>query len=157
MYENGQGVSKDIVEAKRWYRLASNQGSADARRNLEIIYYEEKNAPKARSGGQGDYVMSSDSNDFFETILSVLIGLEDSMSVGDIMLISAIILIVLVPVILPFSFYRIKPLIKEISDNAAERDLLLIHEIRKMNHLLRKVIDSRDKEATAQDDDDDET
>ena len=101
--------------------------------------------------------MSSDSNDFFETILSVLIGLEDSMSVGDIMLISAIILIVLVPVILPFSFYRIKPLIKEISDNAAERDLLLIHEIRKMNHLLRKVIDSRDKEATAQDDDDDET
>lgn len=153
MYEHGQGVTKDMDEAKRWYRLAATQGSADAQHNLEIIYYEENSAPRTRSGGQGDYVMNSNSGDFFDRILGTLIGLEDAMSLSDILLITVIILIILVPVIMPFSFYRIKPLIKEISDNSAERDLLLIQEIRKMNHLLRRIVDQPDSEAIQQDED----
>jgi hypothetical protein len=44
-------------------------------------------------------------------------------------------------------------MIKEISANAAERDLVLIEEIRKMNHLLRQVVDNPDKSIKQQDDD----
>ena len=153
MYEHGQGVTQDMTEAKRWYRMAANQGSTDAQHNLEIIYYEENNAPRARSGDQGDLIMNSNSGDFFDTILGALIGLNESMTVTDVVVISVIILIILVPVIMPFSFYRIKPMIKEISENAAERDLVLIEEIRKMNHLLRQVVDNPDKSIKQQDDD----
>ena len=97
--------------------------------------------------------MNSNSGDFFDTILGALIGLNESMTVTDVVVISVIILIILVPVIMPFSFYRIKPMIKEISENAAERDLVLIEEIRKMNHLLRQVVDNPDKSIKQQDDD----
>jgi TPR repeat protein len=109
MYEHGQGVTQDMTEAKRWYRMAANQGSTDAQHNLEIIYYEENNAPRARSGDQGDLIMNSNSGDFFDTILGALIGLNESMTVTDVVVISVIILIILVPVIMPFSFYRKNP------------------------------------------------
>jgi TPR repeat protein len=30
MYDQGQGVKQDFVEAARWYRMAADQGQANA-------------------------------------------------------------------------------------------------------------------------------
>ena len=38
MYELGQGVNKDFVEAFKWYRLAAEQGTAWAQVNLGFAY-----------------------------------------------------------------------------------------------------------------------
>jgi TPR repeat protein len=38
MYVAGQGVSKDIAEAVRWYQFAAEQGAADAQFNVGIAY-----------------------------------------------------------------------------------------------------------------------
>ena len=38
MYANGRGVLKDDAEAVRWYRLAAEQGKADAQFNLGLMY-----------------------------------------------------------------------------------------------------------------------
>jgi hypothetical protein len=38
MYENGKGVSQNINEAVKWYRLAAEQGYAGAQNNLGLIY-----------------------------------------------------------------------------------------------------------------------
>ena len=37
-YYHGDGVSIDKVEAIKWYRLAANQGDADAQFNLGYAY-----------------------------------------------------------------------------------------------------------------------
>ncbi len=92
--------------------------------------------------------MSANNGDFFDSILSLIIGLEDGITYGDVLLIAAIILILLVPVIMPFSFYRIKPMLKEISDQAAERDRELLEENKKIAALLSRIAETsseRDK------------
>ena len=38
MYQNGKGVPEDHGEAFRWYRLAADQGVADAQLNLGVMY-----------------------------------------------------------------------------------------------------------------------
>ena len=38
MYANGEGVPEDDAEAVRWYRLAADQGHADAQYNLGWMY-----------------------------------------------------------------------------------------------------------------------
>ena len=38
MYENGRGVTRDDGEALRWFRLAAEQGDADAQFNLGVMY-----------------------------------------------------------------------------------------------------------------------
>ncbi|EPI3704007.1 tetratricopeptide repeat protein [Neisseria gonorrhoeae] len=40
MYENGQGVCQDYVQAVQWYRKASEQGDAQAQYNLGLMYYD---------------------------------------------------------------------------------------------------------------------
>ncbi|HFC6390643.1 TPA: tetratricopeptide repeat protein, partial [Neisseria lactamica] len=40
MYENGQGVRQDYVQAVQWYRKASEQGDAQAQFNLGVMYAE---------------------------------------------------------------------------------------------------------------------
>ena len=40
MYDNGQGVKQDDVEAVKWYRQAAEQGFADAQLNLGVKYYQ---------------------------------------------------------------------------------------------------------------------
>ena len=92
--------------------------------------------------------MSANPGDWFDTVLSLIIGLEDTMSIGDVLLIAAIVLIIVVPVVMPFSFYRIKPMLKEISDQAAERDRELLEENKKIAFLLRQITEAstgRDK------------
>ena len=38
MYDNGQGVVQDYAEAVKWYRLAAEQGYAQAQNNLGLMY-----------------------------------------------------------------------------------------------------------------------
>jgi TPR repeat protein len=38
MYDNGEGVPQDKAEAVRWYRLAADQGDAQAQTNLGVKY-----------------------------------------------------------------------------------------------------------------------
>ena len=37
IYENGQGVPRNVVEAMKWYRRAAEQGYAGAQNNLGLI------------------------------------------------------------------------------------------------------------------------
>ncbi len=38
MYTNGEGVTQDYQKALKWYRLAAEQGHADAQNNLGVMY-----------------------------------------------------------------------------------------------------------------------
>ena len=38
MYDTGEGVQEDDVEAARWYRLAADQGDVNAQHNLGLMY-----------------------------------------------------------------------------------------------------------------------
>ena len=40
MYDEGQGVKQDDVEAVKWYRQAAEQGYAKAQYNLGVKYYQ---------------------------------------------------------------------------------------------------------------------
>src|SRR5258707_12248008 len=47
MYDKGQGVSKDEVQAMKWYRLAADQRRADAQYQLGHLYYKQNNFAEA--------------------------------------------------------------------------------------------------------------
>ena len=38
MYADGKGVAQDYVEAVKWYKLAAEQGVANAKNNLALMY-----------------------------------------------------------------------------------------------------------------------
>ena len=46
MYQHGQGVPKDYVQAVKWYRLAADQGDARAQFNLGAMYDVGEGVPK---------------------------------------------------------------------------------------------------------------
>jgi TPR repeat protein len=46
MYEKGQGVPQDYAQAIKWYRLAAEQGEADAEFNLGIMYFYGRGLPQ---------------------------------------------------------------------------------------------------------------
>lgn len=46
MYRRGYGVLKDYAEAAKWYRLAAEQGDADAQKNLGIMYEKGYGVPQ---------------------------------------------------------------------------------------------------------------
>jgi len=52
MYENGEGVAQDYIEAMMWYHKAAEQGDTDAQYNLGNLYDNEN------LGVAHDYVMS---------------------------------------------------------------------------------------------------
>jgi len=43
MYANGRGILKDYEEAVKWYRLAAEQGNAEAQINLDLLLKETEN------------------------------------------------------------------------------------------------------------------
>lgn len=62
MYDNGDGVAQNKVEAVKWYRMAAEQGKANAQINLAVCYATgegvqrslseaEKWAERAAAGG----------------------------------------------------------------------------------------------------------
>ena len=46
MYADGQGVAKDDGLAVKWYRLAAEQGDADAQSKLGFMYANHRGVPK---------------------------------------------------------------------------------------------------------------
>ena len=46
MYSKGQGVPQDDKEAIKWWRLAVEQGDAEAQCNLGVMYYEGIGVPQ---------------------------------------------------------------------------------------------------------------
>ncbi len=46
MYDLGEGVPQDDVEAVKWYRKAAEQGHAEAQHNLGIMYDLGKGVPE---------------------------------------------------------------------------------------------------------------
>ncbi len=46
IYGLGEGVTKDAVEAVKWYHKAAEQGDADAQFNLGMNYYDGDGVPK---------------------------------------------------------------------------------------------------------------
>ena len=46
MYENGQGVPQNNAEAVKWYRLAADQGLAQAQFNLGVMYDDGRGVPQ---------------------------------------------------------------------------------------------------------------
>jgi cell division septation protein DedD len=46
LYENGQGVPQDDIEAAKWYRKAANQGDASAQYKLGGLYWQGKGVPR---------------------------------------------------------------------------------------------------------------
>ena len=51
MYDKGEGVGEDDKEAAKWYRLAADQGDADAQCNIGVLYAQGR-------GVLEDYVTS---------------------------------------------------------------------------------------------------
>jgi TPR repeat protein len=45
LYETGQGVPKDAVEAVKWWKLAEKQGYPSAEFNLDIMYFNGEGVP----------------------------------------------------------------------------------------------------------------
>ncbi|MCP4827986.1 MAG: sel1 repeat family protein, partial [Proteobacteria bacterium] len=46
MYNKSLGVSEDYAEAVKWYRLAADQGYADAQCNLGVMYDNGQGVPQ---------------------------------------------------------------------------------------------------------------
>ena len=46
MYDYGRGVPQDTAEAAKWYRLAANQGDANAQYNLGATYENGRGVPQ---------------------------------------------------------------------------------------------------------------
>ena len=46
MYRDGRGVPQDDAEAVRWYRLAADQGLADAQFSLGVMYTPGRGVPQ---------------------------------------------------------------------------------------------------------------
>jgi hypothetical protein len=51
MYDIGQGVPQDYKEASKWFRLAAEQGDADAQFNVGLVYAKGQGTPE-------DYVLA---------------------------------------------------------------------------------------------------
>ena len=46
LYDKGQGVTQDVQEAVKWYRLAAAQDYAKAQYNLGVMYIQGKGVPQ---------------------------------------------------------------------------------------------------------------
>ena len=46
MYDNGDGVAEDDAEAVKWFRLAAEQGLANAQHNLGVMYDNGEGVPQ---------------------------------------------------------------------------------------------------------------
>ena len=132
MYEHGQGVTSDEIEAAKWYRLAAAQGYADAMRNLEFLVEEREHRQPARPYRLGGADTTDSSTESFGEAMHVLLGLGTTLTISSVLLIALIVVIIIVPVVMPFSYFRIKPLLRQLSEEAAIRDQALLGELRKM-------------------------
>ena len=60
MYEDGRGVPQSDSEAARWYRLAADQGDADAQCILGWMYKNGRGVPRSHEEATRWYRMAAD-------------------------------------------------------------------------------------------------
>ncbi len=60
MYRDGRGVPQDDAEAVRWYRLAADQGLADAQFSLGVMYAIGDGVPKDDAEAARWYRLAAD-------------------------------------------------------------------------------------------------
>jgi hypothetical protein len=61
-YLNGDGVPKDSAEAVKWFRLAANQGLAEAQHNLGMLHAAGDGAPKDAAAAVKWYRLAAEQN-----------------------------------------------------------------------------------------------
>ena len=76
--------------------------------------------------------MTDSSTESFGEAMHVVLGLGSNLTISSVLLIALIVVIIIVPVVMPFSYFRIKPLLRQLSEEAAIRDQALLSELRKM-------------------------
>ena len=54
-YNNGEGVAKDQQEAVRWFRMAAEQGDAEAQYNLGLSYANGEGVAKDQGDAWAQY------------------------------------------------------------------------------------------------------
>jgi hypothetical protein len=82
--------------------------------------------------------MTDSPTEWFGETMHAILGLGETMTPADVGLIALIVLIIMISVVMPFSFYRIKPLMQKLSDDAAMRDQAMISELRNMTAVLQQ-------------------
>jgi TPR repeat protein len=60
MYHDGQGVPQNDAEALKWYRLAADQGNAQAQANLGIMYEKGQGVPRNAAEAMRWYRLAAD-------------------------------------------------------------------------------------------------
>ena len=60
MYDEGRGVPQDYAEAARWFRLAADQGDAEAEYNLGVTYDEGEGVPQDDAEAARRYRLAAD-------------------------------------------------------------------------------------------------
>jgi TPR repeat protein len=63
MYQNGEGVSQDYVEAMKWYRLAADQGYAKAQYKLGVMYQNGEGVSQDYAEAMKWYRLAADQGD----------------------------------------------------------------------------------------------
>ena len=142
MYYAGQGVARSTTEAVKWWRMSAKQGDTDAQQKLSRIHYETQPEARFRWDEKGVMEMASDPSEWFGLVMNFIIGFGETMTIGDVLAIAAVVLIIVIPVVLPFSFFRIKPLMQTLADASAARDRSMLEEFSKIAPLLRQIAES---------------
>jgi len=55
MYVTGEGMPQDYVEALKWFRLAADQGQANAQCFLGLMYFEGRGVPQNYVSDAAEY------------------------------------------------------------------------------------------------------
>ena len=63
MYDNGEGVPQNYVEAAKWYRQAADQGDAMAQNNLGVMHYKGQGVPQNDAEAFRWYRLAADQGD----------------------------------------------------------------------------------------------
>ena len=63
MYDTGQGVPEDNLEAVRWYRKAADQGNVRAQNNLGVMYDAGEGVPEDNAEAVRWYRMAAEQGD----------------------------------------------------------------------------------------------
>ena len=74
MYANGRGVSQDNKEAVKWYRLAGEQGNAEAQINLDLLLKETENT---EAQNNLDLLLEKKGDSAAQSILDLLLKKKD--------------------------------------------------------------------------------
>ena len=68
MYDKGQGVSQDYEVAIKWYRLAAEQGLADAQFHLGDMYFNGRGVPQDYEAAEKWYRLAAKQGNFLAQI-----------------------------------------------------------------------------------------